>query len=139
MDTSLEFELSNSREVSANFVKLADIKEKHTEYALFGSTNTIGIYLIYTLNSVKSVFASDCGSRLVSNELVGRINSLSPYEWDSKYSKETMGYLECHLHKERVLDKILIVTRGNEQDLIEYAHEKARIISMISGVKVEVL
>jgi hypothetical protein len=137
----LEFELSNSRQVSANYVKLADIKEKHTNHCLYGSSLTsVGVYLIYTESDVLRVFPGDCGSKLVNGELVERLPAITGSKLEKHYEFEDMGYLECHLSKERSLEKILVVARGDDQELVEYAHEKARIIStMISGVKVEVL
>jgi hypothetical protein len=139
---SLAFELSNSREVSANYVKLEDIKTKHTEHALYGSSLiSVGVYLIYAETDVLRVFPGDCGSKLVNGELVGRLPVITGSKLEKHYEFEDMGYLECHLSKERSLEKILVVTRGNDQDLIEYAHEKARMIkSLISDdIKVEVL
>ena len=138
---SLAFELSNSREVSANYVKLEDIKTKHTEHALYGSSLiSVGVYLIYSDSDVLRVFPGDCGSRLIDGKLIGRLPVISGSKLLAHYEFEDMGYLECHLSKERSLVKILVVAKGDDQELMEYAHEKARIIqSMVKGVKVEVL
>ena len=142
LNDKLVFELSNTREVSANFVKLADLKQKHEDHALYGSSiSSVGVYLVYPESDIKSVFSGDCGSRLKEDgTLVGRLPALNTKSSiEKQYEFETCGYLECHVSKNRSVPTVYVVYRG-EEDMYEYALEKANMISsLVPDLKVEIL
>ena len=122
---SFEFELSNSREVSANFVKLGDIKQKTLDHGLLGSSlGTNIVYLVYPLVSVKRVFGRDCGSRLLEDgTLKGRMLPLEEDQFVVRYEEETAGYLECHVSKERGVPTVVIVVHEENRFTLEMVTE----------------
>lgn len=133
--SSIKFELNNKRELSANLIRLEDLKVKHENHALFGSSVS-NIYLIYT--DINKVYKSDCGSRLQDDStLKGRV---PPFTGDieNAYEEETCGYLECHIPIKRHLPRVIIVTR--ELSELPYAYRTAAdILGAFPHLKVDVI
>lgn len=133
--SSIRFELNNRRELSANLIKLEDLKAKHESHALFGSSVS-NIYMIYT--DINKVYKSDCGSRLQPDStLKGRVPPFTG-NIEGAYEAETCGYLECHIPINRRQPSVFIVTR--EVSELPYAYRNAsEILRTFPHLHVEVI